>query len=456
MSKQTFKGRIIRAGGWTTGAHIVAQALRLMASVILTRIFSPDVYGTLGIITALIVTMSLLTDFGIRQAVVQSKSGGSINFIQTAWTIQVLRGFFIWMFVCTLAALLCAANNRDLLPRNSVYNNELLPALIVASSFSAVILGFQSMKAITAERNLELPRVVVVELISQFVGMVVAILLGWLTRSIWSYIVAQNLTAILSVWLSHVYLQGSADRFAWDKSSVEELSRFGRWVLASSSINAAASNGDKLLLASWVSSASFGYYSLASNLTTVVENLCYRVFGTVALPALSEIQRGDPRRFTRFYFRMRWVSDLAIISFAGFLYCTGPFIVSILYDERYADAGWMLQWLSFGLIFVRHSLTSNAYLALGRPHYVTFTSLAKLVSLFLVVPSLYLGFGVEGAILGVAFHMLPVVCCYYAFDRKLGINNTFLEFAALVAWPVGWLLGNVLLVLARGALSLLD
>lgn len=453
MNQQTFRNRVFRAGGLTIAAHIVAQSLRLIGSLILTRIFSPEVFGVLGIITSISIVMSLLTDFGIRQAVVQSPSGSKISFVRTAWTMQIVRGFIIWILAAALAALLFLTNSWNLLSVESVYADPQLPALIVAASFSAAILGFQSMKAVAAGRNLELSRVFAIELLSQGFSLSVAIVLALLTQSIWSYIVALNLAALLAVLLGHFYLKGDRDGFAWDRVSLKELSGFGRWVLASSSVSAFAMNGDKLLLAGWVNSATFGFYSIANNLISVVDVLASRFFGTVTLATLSEINRTTPDRFSGLYSRMRWISDLAIISFAGFLYSVGPFVVSVLYDERYISAGGMLQWLSFGVIFLRYGLSTSAYLALGKPRYVTMASIAKLICLFTIVPALFLGFGFEGALLGIAFHMLPVAFVYYAFDRSLGISNAVLELTTLGAWPVGWMLGQIFVRLAQSILS---
>ena len=101
----------------------------------------------------------------------------------------------------------------------------------------------------------------------------------------------------------------------------------------------------------------------------------------------------------------------------------------------------MLQWLSFGLVFVRYDLAFNAYLALGRPHYFTAISLTKLVSL-LPGPDSVLFVRSRRAILGIACHMAPATFWLLYFNRRRGIQNIRLEVLVLLAWPAGWLAGS--------------
>ena len=184
----SLKQRVLRAGRWTLAGHFLALALRLISSLILTRIFSPDTFGLLAIITAVSTVIGLLTDIGLGQAIIQSARGGTSAFLNTAWTLQILRGVVIWGFSCFFAIGLYFADRYEFFSPGSVYAQPSLPSLIVVSTLSAVILGFRSMKVIIASRDLNLRRVTLIEVFSQTFGLITVSLLGWATRSIWSYI----------------------------------------------------------------------------------------------------------------------------------------------------------------------------------------------------------------------------------------------------------------------------
>ncbi|MBT1515634.1 oligosaccharide flippase family protein [Bradyrhizobium sp. SRL28] len=421
--------------------HFFSLALRFVGTLILTRIFAPEAFGILAVVMSVQVVVTLLTDIGLRQAIIQSRNGDKQEFLNTAFSLQILRGIFIWAMNCVCAAGLWIAIAHELLPAHSVYADPQVPIYLAVASFSAVLLGLQSMKAITAGRNLQLERLFIVEIIAQLASLIFVILLGWATRSLWAYIYAMLFSAAITAVLSHCILKGSSDRLGWNREASRELFRFGRWTFLSSMLSAFAANGDRLLLGGWLNAQMLGFYSVAYSLASVPDGLAGRIFGAVSFPVLSEAVRLQPQRVPEIYFRMRWITDAALLLIAGFLFSSGSAIVNLLYDPRYVSSGWMLEYLSFGLIFARYGLSQNAYLALGRPEYVTILSVTKLISLFSLVTVLFYAFGVQGAVLGVAFHMLPTSICTLYLNRKHHLNNLRLELGVLVSWIFGWLAG---------------
>lgn len=440
-ASKSLRSRAFKASQWVLLAHFGALSLRILGTVILTRIFNPELFGVLAIITSVQVVIALLTDVGLRQAVIQSANGDRPEFLKTAFTFQIIRGFFNWLLCLLLSFGLSIGLSHQLFPPQSVYAEPDLPFYLGVAALSSVIIGFQSMKMITNARNLEVQRVSAIEFFVQLASLGFIIVAGWLTRSIWSYVAGLLFSSALTVILSHLFLRGRSDGFAWDQASAKELVRFGRWTFLSSVMSAFAINGDKLLLGGWLSAQNLGFYSIAYNIVTVPDGLASRLFGSVAFPALSEAARSDPGRLSRMFVRIRWVSDSALLFIAGGLFATGPTIIALLYEPRYASAGWMIQYLSFMLVFARYGVAQSAYLALGRPEYASILSFAKLISLF---GATTLGFhiaGVQGAVLSVACHLsLSAICTLY-INRKHGLNSWLLEFGVLVCWLCGWLLG---------------
>ena len=112
---------MFRAGGWTLVGHFLSLSLRLMSSIILTRIFSPDTFGLLAIITAVTTVIGLLTDIGLRQSIIRSPNGGKPVFLNTAWAVQVLRGLIVWGLCVIVAGGLHVAAIWQFVPADSVY-----------------------------------------------------------------------------------------------------------------------------------------------------------------------------------------------------------------------------------------------------------------------------------------------------------------------------------------------
>ncbi len=441
----SLKARVFRAGSWTLFGYGAALILRLLGNLIMARLLAPDAFGIMAMATTINVLVSLFSDIGLRQAIIQSKNGQNEAFLNTAWTVQIVRGTWIWGACLLIAGGLYFADLAGWVPTDSVYGNSVLPAIIAVGSFSSVILGFHSMKLTIMSRRLELRRITLIELIQMTASYAVAISMGWLTHSVWSFVVNGIVGSIIYTFLSHVWLPGHRDRVAWSEPALKEILRFGRWIFLSSIIGVLAMNGDRLLLGGWLTAASLGLYSIAFGLSSMVDGIAGRIFSNVSLPALGEIARDRPERLSEVYARMRWGADTLYVVMAGFLFATGEKIVMILYDPRYLPAGDMLQLLSFGLLFSRYALAQNAYMALGKPNYIAAINVVKVISLFVLVPTMFYLFDVRGAVLGIALYLLPTVPLVFWFNQKHGLNNLWLEVGILVMWPLGWLVGKLFL-----------
>jgi O-antigen/teichoic acid export membrane protein len=437
----TLRARAFGAGRWILVSLGVSQIVRLANSLIMSRLLSPDAFGLMAIASATQIMITLLSDIGLHQAIVQSPRGADRNFLRTAWTLQILRGGFIWL-ACSLAAIcLMVANSLGWVASNSVYADPRLPWVTIATASTAVILGFQSMKSITQNRRLELKHITIIEIVASLIGLCLASAIGLLTGSVWAFVTGVITSALVTTMSSHVWLSGDSDHFGWEAAAISELRRFGKWALLSSASMAFAMNGDRFLLGLWLSPAQLGNYSIAANLATLTEALGNRVFTTLSFPAMSEAVRSDHWRFVSVYFRMKWLADASFVGMAGLLFAAGPSIVSIMYDPRYALAGTMLQYLSFALIFVRYNLTGNAYLAMGRQNYLALLNYTQLASLFILVPTLYYAFGIIGAIIGIALYRAPILLIIFFINGKHHLNNMKLELAAFGFWLLGYMFG---------------
>ena len=122
----------IRATIWTIADYGFSMALRVANSLILTRLLMPEAFGLMTLVTTLVVGISLISDIGLGPSVIQNARGDEPVLLNTAWTLQVLRGLGIFVVALALAW-----------PMSLLYHEPrlmwLLPALglnIVLSSFN--------------------------------------------------------------------------------------------------------------------------------------------------------------------------------------------------------------------------------------------------------------------------------------------------------------------------------
>jgi len=440
----TLKQRALRAGGWNFAGYGLSQAIRLGGNLVITRLLVPEMFGVMAIATMVTVILGMMSDIGLRHNIIQSRRGDDPDFLDTAWVVQIVRGIALWLVALLLSAALYFANVGGILPAKSVYASPLLPLVIALNSFGAVILGFQSTSIATAHRSFDQKRLVQIELLGQIVGAAAMIGIGVATRSIWAIVAGGLVGSLTTTVLSHTWLGGHRNRFRWDKTSLRELTSFGKWLFVSSTMTVLAFNGDRLLLGGFVDEEILGLYSIAALLVGAIEGGLGKPLGAISLPALSETARNDPSRLGEVYYKLRVPADLVLLFLAGLLFATGQLVIDILYDPRYSAAGWMLQILALSLIAARYAVAYQIYLAVGKPRYLAIINAVRCASLFALVPSLYYFAGTKAAIWGIALHGLATAPFVHGFNARLGLNDFRRELMVLVALPAGFLCGSAI------------
>ncbi len=449
-AKTSLKDRFVRAGSWSVLAHALTLVLRLGSSLILTRLLAPEAFGLVAIVATIGTVVSLLSDIGIRQAVVHSPHGDEPLMLDTAWTMQILRGVLIWIVCCVIALGLHGAAQSGLVAGDSVYASPLLAPLLALGTLHTVIAGFETTKRYTADRRIDQKRVVLIELVTMFIGVVVTVAVAAWIRSVWAIVIGGAVGTACSVFAGHRWLHGHPNRFAWDPAFARQIVAYGKWILASSLLYVIASNSDKLLLGVWLTPAVLGCFAIAQTLSQVLEQAIARIFSQVAAPAFSDVLSSRPERLREVYLRMRLPFDVIFVAGAGALFATGPWIVALLYDPRYAEAGAILQILSFGVLFARYGVSTSAWLALQKPQAIAVMNLVRVVAFFVLLPLAYHAYGAIGAYWAIAFYsaaMLPVVWWY---DRQFGLLSWRHELLTLAFWPLGWAAGAAFVAAARG------
>ncbi len=87
----------IKGAFWTIISYGGSQIIRFGSNLILTRLLLPELFGLVGLAYVFIVGVHLFSDIGLRPSIIQNKRGEEPEFLNTVWTMQVIRSFFVWL-----------------------------------------------------------------------------------------------------------------------------------------------------------------------------------------------------------------------------------------------------------------------------------------------------------------------------------------------------------------------
>jgi O-antigen/teichoic acid export membrane protein len=328
-----------RATAWTYGSFAISQTVRVGSHLLLARMLAPEAFGLLLIVQLLLSAIRMFSDLGVGAAVVQNPRGGEPRFLQTAWTLGIVTSVARWAIASAVAW-----------PLARHFDEPLLLYLVPVVAMTAVIDSFTSMKVDALERRLEVKRVVIIDLASYIVS--VAVMLGatYVLRNVWGLVIGGLTYSVISTILTHVALPGPPARFAWDREVLRQLVRFGKWLFFSSILTYIATYIDDIILANLVTTAELGLYSIGAMLAQYGLGIVAGFSGGILFPLFSRAAEEGPHAVRGKIFRIRAIITVLFVPPLWFLAIFGQEVVDFLYDARYTEAGWIVQWLSVAAI----------------------------------------------------------------------------------------------------------
>lgn len=374
--------------------------LRFFNNLILTRLLVPELFGLMALVQVFITGLHLFSDVGLGVSVVQSKRGDDPVFLNTAWTIQVIRGWVIW-FGCLLLAY----------PISQLYNEPRMLWLIPIVGLNTLVSGFNSASLFTLNRHLDLKTIALYELSGQLVGAVVMIGWAWFNPTVWALVAGGAASVLFQIVWSYRLNRWQLNRFMWDRTAARDIFAFGVWIFLSTSITFFAEQADRLILGRLLSLELLGIYSIALTFADLPRSVTGAVSGKVIMPAISKMTDLPHASIRAKLSKARRPVLVAMAIGIAALASFGDFVITTLYDQRYAEAAWMLPILALG-IWPRLLCNTNepALFAIGKPQYTAAANLSRFVCTALGILIGYRLLGLPGAVVGVALNDLFYYC----------------------------------------------
>jgi O-antigen/teichoic acid export membrane protein len=409
---QGLKALALKGSIWTTAGFGTQKVLQLGSNLFLTRLLFPEAFGIMALVSVFIVGLAMFSELGIKPAIIQNERGEDTGFLNTAWTLQVVRGLAIWIIASVIAW-----------PLAQIYGQPILFPLLSFVSISAAIQGFQSTALATRNRKLQLGLLTLVPILAQVISIVIMVLLAWMYESIWALAVGSVVGALANTILSHLILPSHRHRFYIEKEALEALLNFGKWILLGTIVGYFGGQGLRAIQGLLVTPADLGIIYIASMIAWTTGQLTQKLATVVGLPVLSQVAREEPQRLRFILAKIR--SRLFAMALPLFIIISlfSGFIIDTLYDQRYSAAGDYLAILSLtGATAILTMGYAHALLSVGdsRTHFI-FTVAHTIFRAGGLVAGFQIG-NIEGMLVGI------------------GVGSIFSYlFLAFLAYKSGWL-----------------
>jgi O-antigen/teichoic acid export membrane protein len=420
-SGDSFRKRGRRGSIWVTLGFAAQNALRLLSNLVLTRLLSPEIFGIMALARVVLAGVNLLSDVGTKASVVRSERGEEVAFLDTAWSVQILRGVLITVVTCLIAW-----------PVSLLYQEPVLLPLIAFLALVPLVAGFKSISAATASRNLTLGRLTLLPVISRVVSMCVSIAAAIMLQSVWALALGALAGTISTVVLSHLILPPHRHRLALEPEAFREIIRFGRWIMLGTFLGFLGGKGQQALQGLYVPVETLGLISVAFLFANLPVEFLRRVFQTLLFPSFSKLRRERPQDLSAFMFRSRLVVICGVFPPVFLLAFAAQPLIGLLYDPRYATAGAFLSILALNNVVSILSMPyQNLLLAEGRSDLHAAIGFLGVVGMLAGLSAGYYLGGTMGLLIGAVAGALAKLAANLVIARSRGHASLLLDLAAL-------------------------
>jgi O-antigen/teichoic acid export membrane protein len=422
MRRRVLRGSVIELAGYGLN-----QGLRLVTNLVLSRLLFPEAYGLTAIVTVFLVALDMLSDVGLKDSVITSARGDEPGFLNTAWTMQILRGFGLWVVASLIAKPVAIA-----------YGEPLLFPLLVAGSLELVVSGLTSTSLFTLARQVRRGPLVLLELSSKLLSMIVMLVWAKINPTVWVLVAGGLTAALVQVLGSHMLPVGYRNRLHWDPEAARSIRGFGKWIFGSSAFTFLAGEGDRLLLGHYLTMAMLGVYSIAVMLSSAVGMAVTRLAGSVFYGVFSQVARERRADVGREYYSARLRLDLLAMPVLGAIVVLGPELVGLLYDERYHDAGWIIRILCLRVALQCVMAPCGVFMiAVGHSRQLFIGNVGRFFAVWIGIPIGWHFGGLPGVVWATTLSELPMLVVFLRALHRDGLLRPAREMFAPLALAAG-------------------
>lgn len=336
-------------------ATLLWQAIRVgllgVSIVVLARLLSPQDYGLLAMVTAVIGVGELLRDLGLSVAAVQARTLDRAEKSNLFWA-NTLTGFVLMLVVFGLSW-----------PIAALYGQPELVGITQVLAATFLINGVASQFKAQINRDLRFMMLGISEALPQAIGLGIAIALAVGGSGYWALVAQAVVVAVTALLLDVLFARWRPGLPRFDVS-IRRFLRFGGALAGTQGLAYVAKNIDNVLLGVFYGSGMLGFYSRAYQLIVLPLNQLTAPLSRVAIPILARLQDDRPQFLRYLRSGQFFTVTLSSVFYASMIGLAGPVVLVVLGD----------QWMPVVPILQALSL-SGIFRAMGQVPYWIFVAL---------------------------------------------------------------------------------
>lgn len=347
------KTKVLSGLFWRYFERCAAQGVTFIVGIVLARVLTPDDYGLSSLSAIYIGIISIISDLGLTQAVIQKKDADEIDYNSVFYVnlFMAVLVYFIIFFTAPFAAMF--------------YEQPRLTAIIRVSSLTMPISALFSMQSTIITKRMEFKKyfwaTITGTIISSFVGIALA-LNG---MGVWA-IVGQSMTNTIIDRLFLTAIVRWKPKAIFSLKRVKPLFNYAWKLLASRALDQVYGNIYSLVIGRVYSTSDLAYYERGKQYPMYIINNINESILSVLFPAISTVQNKieDVKNIIR---RSIVTSSFFIFPMMTGLGVMAELIIHVMITDKWLPAVPFIRFCCFTYaLWPIHTANLQAISALGR------------------------------------------------------------------------------------------
>lgn len=388
-------GKVVKGGMWVFVLRILSRAFDFIGTLIIARFLLPNDFGIIGIIGITISITYAFTSTGIQQALVQ-KTGNISAYLNTAWTVQIIRGAILTAMLYAVAPFVATQ-----------FNSPQITTVLRISVTTIFLGGAVNIGYVYFQKDLQFNRIVYLDAGMALAKLMVSIPLAIYLQNIWAIVWGNLAGAFVRMIISYI-IHPFRPRFVFDVQKAKELFSYGKWIMGTSIIWFLVLEGDDLFVGKLMGLSMLGFYQMAYKISNIPATEISHVISKVTFPAFAKLQ-DEPERLKHAFLDVFHVIAIVLFPITG-----GIFVLSESFTHLFLGSKWIpmvpaLKVLVFAGLLRALSVTAGpVFMGIGKPVIDTKWQTVRLIVLIVTIGPLTYLYGITGAAGSVLLSVLTI------------------------------------------------
>lgn len=409
MAKQAISGVV-----WSSVQRFGTMILSFVSNLVLTRLLTPDDFGSVGMLLFFITLATTFIDSGLGAAVIQ-KSNPTKEDYSTVFYSNIFLSAICYGGLYVAAPYIAG-----------FYHIPFLTVLLRAEGLVLFLNAFTLIQTSILRKRMEFKVLALANIFGNIAGTLLGIGLALYGAGVWSLVgrmlVVSFFTAVW-LWRSSDWKPG----FIFSFKSFKELFSFGSFMLLASVVISVSNNVQTLIIGRLFSSGTLGYYTQAKQLSDVPALSISSIIGQVAYPMFANIKEDKEAVGNKL---LKWISVLAYLNSAlmVLLIILARPLILFLYGERWSASTESFQILCFGGLFLAlQDINYYVIAAFGASRKLFVNNFYQtVVGIFLKITGGWIG-GINGLLWAMVLCTFIFYCVYAYLSSKLCNMSLFAQ-----------------------------